>query len=49
MPDLVVYNEQGKPETVKYHVMPAIIVNELQRLNERINELQAHCSCRRAD
>jgi len=49
MPDLVVYNQEGKPETVKYHVMPAIIINELQRLNERINELQSHCSCRRAD
>lgn len=48
-PDLVVYNQEGKPETVKYHVMPAIIINELQRLNERINEIQSNCTCGGSD
>lgn len=45
MPELVVFNQEGNPETVKYHVFPALIVNELQRLNERINELQMKCTC----
>jgi hypothetical protein len=30
-PELVVYDRQGKPETVKYHVLPALLLNELQR------------------
>jgi hypothetical protein len=30
-PELVAYNQAGKPETVKYHVLPALLLNELQR------------------
>ena len=29
-PELVVANEKGQPETVAYHVLPALLLNELQ-------------------
>jgi hypothetical protein len=40
-PELVVRNKAGQPETVAYHVLPALLLNELQkehRLNERRSE-----------
>jgi hypothetical protein len=40
-PDLVVYNEEGQPETVKYHLLSVILLNELQQQEERISELEA--------
>ncbi len=33
-PDLVVYNEDGEPETVKYHVLATMLLNELQALQQ---------------
>ena len=39
-PDLVVYNEDGEPETVKYHVLATMLVNELQKL-QRVTADQA--------
>ncbi len=39
-PDLCVYNAEGKPETVKYHEMPALLLKEIQRLSARIEELE---------
>ena len=30
-PELVVYDAEGRPETVKYHVLSTLLVNELQR------------------
>ena len=32
-PDLVVYDEEGQPLTVKYHLLSAILLNELKKLN----------------
>jgi len=40
MPDLVAYNEAGEPETVKYHVLPALLLNEVQRQQRTIQELE---------
>jgi hypothetical protein len=30
-PELVVYNADGHPETVKYHVLSSLLLNELQK------------------
>ncbi len=30
-PELVVLNKQGQPETVAYHLLPALLLNELQK------------------
>jgi hypothetical protein len=34
-PDLVVHDEEGKPFTVKYHLLSSMLLNELQKLHER--------------
>jgi hypothetical protein len=33
-PELVVFDEEGKPFTVKYHLLSSMLLNELQRLSE---------------
>jgi hypothetical protein len=35
MPELVVYDADGQPQTVQYHVLPALLLNELQRQEAR--------------
>jgi hypothetical protein len=40
-PELVVRNKEGQPETVAYHLLPALLLNELQkehRLNQQHSE-----------
>jgi hypothetical protein len=46
-PDLVTYDGEGRPLTVRYHVLPVLLLNELQRqersielLTKRIMELE---------
>lgn len=39
-PDMVVYEEDGTPYTVKYHLLYALIINELKNNFSLINELQ---------
>ncbi len=34
-PDLVVRDEEGQPFTVKYHLLSAMLLNELKKLDER--------------
>jgi len=34
-PDLVVYDEDGQPFTVKYHLLSSMLLNELKKLDER--------------
>jgi hypothetical protein len=38
-PELVVYDDQGRPETVKYHLLSTMLLNELQKERER-NEVR---------
>jgi len=38
-PDIVVNNRAGKPETVQYHVLPVLLLNELQKQNATIQAL----------
>lgn len=39
-PDLAVYNEDGQPETVKYHLLTPILLNEVQKLQSRGDRLE---------
>ncbi len=34
-PDLVIYDEEGLPFTVKYHLLSSMLLNELKKLRER--------------
>lgn len=40
-PELVVYDRDGQPETVKYHLLPTLLLNELQKEKSRSRELHA--------
>jgi hypothetical protein len=39
-PDLVVYGEDGNPESVKYHEMPALLLAEIQKLRKEVDDLK---------
>ena len=36
-PDLVVFNSQGRPETVKYRLLSSLLLNELQKQHQQLN------------
>ena len=40
MPDIVNYDDEGKPFAVRYHDMPAILLNEIKKLALRIEQLE---------
>jgi hypothetical protein len=44
MPELVVYDAEGQPQTVQYHVLPALLLNELQRQEKELAVLRAQAS-----
>lgn len=35
-PELTVYDEEGEPYTVRYHLLPSLLLNELQKQHRRI-------------
>ncbi len=39
-PELVAYDAEGKPDSVRYHVLPAMLLNELQRERRERLELE---------
>jgi hypothetical protein len=39
LPELVVRNKAGQPETVAYHVLPALMLNELQKEHRQLAEV----------
>jgi hypothetical protein len=41
LPELVVCDSSGGPETVLYHEMPAMLLNELQKQQKYIERLEA--------
>ena len=41
MPDLVVRNEDGSVETVAYHILPSLLLNEYQKQNRELLETRA--------
>ncbi len=40
MPMLVAYDGEKKPFSVKYHDMPAMLLNELKKLSKRVSDLE---------
>ena len=44
MPELVARSKDGAIETVMYHELPAILLNEIQRLEKRVAELERRLS-----
>jgi hypothetical protein len=40
-PELVVRDTDGQPNGVRYHVLPAMLLNEIQRQQREIDELRA--------
>ncbi len=41
LPELVVYDKEGDPQTVMYHELPALLLNELQKALKRIEILES--------
>jgi hypothetical protein len=39
-PELVVHKD-GQPETVRYHELPALLLNEIQKLVKRVEFLES--------
>ncbi len=39
MPDLVIYDEEDKPFSVKYHELPVLMLNEMKKLKDQIDKL----------
>ena len=35
-PELVIYDQEGQPETVKYHLLSSLLLNEVQKQDRRI-------------
>jgi trimeric autotransporter adhesin len=40
MPELVIYDKNGQPFAVRYNELPVLILNELQKMESRIAELE---------
>ena len=40
-PDLVAYDEEGTPQTVRYHFVNAMLLNEVQRQRRLVEKQQA--------
>lgn len=47
-PDLVQYDDQGKPFTVRYHLINAMLLNELQKEHGRTQELESQVAEQKA-
>lgn len=41
MPDLITLDDKGQPYHVSYHLLPAILLNEIQKLVKRVQALEA--------
>lgn len=39
-PEMVVYNDEGEPETIQYHKLYGLMLAEIQRLHKRIEALE---------
>jgi|SRR5579859_1059135 len=46
MPHIVTYDAYGSPYTIRYHELPSILLNEMQKLAKRVEELEAKLSDR---
>jgi len=43
MPRLVVYDEEGLPQSVRYNDLPQLLLNELKKLEKRVSHLERLC------
>jgi hypothetical protein len=41
LPELVVFDEEGRPETVKYHLLSSLLLGELQQQHAELERLRA--------
>jgi hypothetical protein len=48
LPELVAYGSDGQPQTVLYHVLPALLVNELQRQEAELAALRQELAAQAA-
>lgn len=48
-PELVVYNKDGQPETVAYHLLPGLLLNELQKEHQKVESAAAELAANRAE
>lgn len=44
MPDLVIYDTEGNPDSVAYHNLQVLLLNEIKKLVTRVNELETTVS-----
>jgi len=49
MPELVVRNADGSPETVSYHVLPSLLLNEYQKQHQKLANTEARLATLEAD
>jgi trimeric autotransporter adhesin len=47
MPQLATYDKDGQPDGVKYHDLPALLLNEVQKLTKRVEELESQLKRRK--
>jgi hypothetical protein len=47
-PELVVYDKEGRPETVRYHILSTLLLNELQAVQARVVALEQELKEREA-
>jgi hypothetical protein len=40
-PELVVYDEQGRPENIRYHLLDALLLNEIQKQHRSLETQKA--------
>lgn len=48
-PDLVVFDDRGRPQTVKYGLLITVLLNELQRLHTKVTDLERQVLARESD
>ena len=41
IPQLVDYDQEGLPQSVKYHELPILLLHEIQRLNKKLSMMEA--------
>jgi hypothetical protein len=40
LPEIVVYNKDNQPETVAYHILPSLLLNEAIRQDKRLSRVE---------
>ncbi|MCA3556010.1 tail fiber domain-containing protein, partial [Aestuariivirga sp.] len=49
MPALVVYDEQGRPDSVSYEILPSLLLNEYQKQNRKLAAAEAKLAATEAE